>query len=107
MEHVVVPLAALVASALTLFSGFGLGTLLMPVVALFFPVEVAIAIGGRAVELCKELERLVFLLFPVICNGRIIQRRSVVRILFEHSCKFRKSLVEVRFGPFDERRTVI
>jgi len=44
VEIVVVSIAALFASGLTLFSGFGLGTLLMPVVALFFPVEVAIAI---------------------------------------------------------------
>lgn len=32
------------ASLLTLFSGFGLGTLLMPIVALFFPVEIAVTI---------------------------------------------------------------
>lgn len=38
-----IPLAAFAASLLTLFSGFGLGTLLMPVVALFFPVDLAIA----------------------------------------------------------------
>ncbi len=44
MEILVVSMAALIASALTLFSGFGLGTLLMPVVAIFFPVEIAIAI---------------------------------------------------------------
>jgi hypothetical protein len=31
------------ASLLTLFSGFGLGTLLMPVFAIFFPIEVAVA----------------------------------------------------------------
>jgi uncharacterized protein len=43
MDLVLVSLAALAASGLTLFSGFGLGTLLMPVFALFFPVEVAIA----------------------------------------------------------------
>ena len=43
METIVIFIAALLASALTLFSGFGLGTLLMPVVALFFPIEVAIA----------------------------------------------------------------
>ncbi len=43
MEFLVVGLAALLVSGLTLFSGFGLGTLLMPVFALFFPVEVAIA----------------------------------------------------------------
>jgi uncharacterized membrane protein YfcA len=44
VEILVVSIAALLASGLTLFSGFGLGTLLMPVVAVFFPVEVAIAV---------------------------------------------------------------
>lgn len=43
MEYVVVCLAAAAASGLTLFSGFGLGTLLMPVFAVFFPVEIAVA----------------------------------------------------------------
>jgi len=38
-----VGLAAFGVALLTLFSGFGLGTLLMPVFALFFPVEVAVA----------------------------------------------------------------
>ncbi|WP_206054762.1 hypothetical protein [Nitrosococcus wardiae] len=37
-------IAAFLASLLTLFSGFGLGTLLMPVVAIFFPVTVAVAL---------------------------------------------------------------
>lgn len=36
-------LVALAASALTFFSGFGLGTLLLPAFALFYPVEVAVA----------------------------------------------------------------
>ncbi|MDJ0848298.1 MAG: sulfite exporter TauE/SafE family protein [Myxococcota bacterium] len=36
-------LVAFAVSLLTLFSGFGLGTLLMPAFALFFPVEVAVA----------------------------------------------------------------
>ena len=35
--------AAFVVAGLTLFSGFGLGTLLMPVFALVFPIEVAVA----------------------------------------------------------------
>jgi len=43
MDYLIITIAALAASGLTLFSGFGLGTLLMPVFALFFPVEVAIA----------------------------------------------------------------
>jgi hypothetical protein len=42
VELLVVCIAALLASALTLFSGFGLATLLMPIVALFFPLELAI-----------------------------------------------------------------
>ncbi len=43
MEFVIVTGASLLVSALTLYSGFGLGTLLMPVFALFFPVEMAVA----------------------------------------------------------------
>jgi uncharacterized protein len=43
MEVVVIGVAALLASGLTLFSGFGLGTILTPVFALFYPVPVAIA----------------------------------------------------------------
>ena len=44
LEYAIVCIAALLASGLTLFSGFGLGTLLMPVVAIFFPLDIAIAI---------------------------------------------------------------
>lgn len=44
LEIVTISLAALLSALLTLFSGFGLGTLLMPVMAIFFPVDVAIAI---------------------------------------------------------------
>lgn len=40
----VITVTAFLASLLTLFSGFGLGTLLMPVVAIFFPVTVAVAL---------------------------------------------------------------
>ncbi len=43
MEYLVVCMVAVLISALTLFSGFGLGTVLMPAFALFFPVPVAIA----------------------------------------------------------------
>lgn len=41
MEIVIIPVA-LVASLLTLISGFGLGTLMLPVFALFFPLPVAV-----------------------------------------------------------------
>lgn len=44
MEFVLICLVAMLGSALTFFSGFGLGTVLLPVFALFFPVELAIAL---------------------------------------------------------------
>jgi uncharacterized protein len=43
MELVLIGVVSLFVSALTLYSGFGLGTVLMPVFALFFPVPLAIA----------------------------------------------------------------
>ena len=43
MSYSFIAIAALLASTLTMFSGFGLGTLLMPVFVLFFPIEIAIA----------------------------------------------------------------
>lgn len=43
MEYAIIAGCALLASGLTLYSGFGLGTLLLPVFAIFFPVEVAVA----------------------------------------------------------------
>jgi uncharacterized membrane protein YfcA len=44
MAYLIIGLAAFLASGLTLFSGFGLGTVLLPVMALFFPVDLAIAL---------------------------------------------------------------
>lgn len=46
MQIFIIALVALVASLLTFFSGFGLGTILTPVLVIFFPVEVAIALTG-------------------------------------------------------------
>ncbi|MGE4305823.1 MAG: TSUP family transporter [Novosphingobium sp.] len=57
MELLVIALVALAAAALTLFSGFGLGTILMPIFALFFPVPVAIA-ATAVVHLANNLFKL-------------------------------------------------
>ena len=43
ISYIIISIVALIVSALTLFSGFGLGTVLMPAFALFFPLPVAIA----------------------------------------------------------------
>jgi len=44
MEFLVIGSVALVASCLTFFSGFGLGTILMPAFLVFFPLDTAIAL---------------------------------------------------------------
>jgi uncharacterized membrane protein YfcA len=46
MEIIIISIAAFATALLTFFSGFGLGTILMPVFTLFFPVEAAIALTG-------------------------------------------------------------
>jgi len=46
MGLIVICLVAFLTAILTFFSGFGLGTILMPVFAIFFPIEIAIALTG-------------------------------------------------------------
>lgn len=62
MDYIVISSVALIVAALTLFSGFGLGTLLMPAFALFFPVEMAVA-ATAVVHLANNV-------FKVILIGR-------------------------------------
>jgi len=57
---IIIIVTAFFASLLTLFSGFGLGTLLMPVIAVFFPLAVAIAITAF-VHLMNNLFKLITL----------------------------------------------
>lgn len=66
MDWLVIGGVALAVSGLTLFSGFGLGTLLLPAFALFFPVEVAV--GATAiVHLANNL-------FKFALLGRLVDR---------------------------------
>lgn len=44
--EIAIAIAAFAASMLTLFSGFGLGTILTPVFGLFFPLPLAVALTG-------------------------------------------------------------
>ncbi len=68
--YLVVCGTALVVAGLTLFSGFGLGTLLMPAFAIFFPIDVAIA-ATAVVHLANNL-------FKVALLGRAAVWRIVV-----------------------------
>ena len=57
MDYALICAVALLSSALTLFSGFGLGSILMPFFAIFFPVEVAVA-ATAIVHLLNNLFKL-------------------------------------------------
>lgn len=71
MEFIILPLLAGILAAVTLFSCFGLGTVLMPVFALFFPIEVAIA-ATAVVHLANNL-------FKIALVGRLAKRDVVLR----------------------------
>ena len=71
MDYAVICLVALLVSALTLFSGFGLGTLLMPAYALFFPLPVAIA-ATAVVHLANNI-------FKTVLVGRNADWRVVFK----------------------------
>lgn len=70
MTLLVLPLVSLVAAGLTLFSGFGLGTLLTPAFAFFFPIELAVGLTA-IVHLANNLFKLALL-------GRHADRRTLL-----------------------------
>lgn len=70
MEYFVIGITAFVASGLTLFSGFGLATILMPAFAIFFPVDLAIALTAL-VHLFNNF-------FKLILLGKAADRKIVL-----------------------------
>lgn len=71
MSYLIICTVALLASALTFFSGFGLGTLLLPAFALFFPIEQAVALTA-IVHFLNSL-------FKLALTGRHADKHVVVR----------------------------
>ena len=71
--YLTVMAAALLVAALTLFSGFGIGTLLMPVFAIFFPIEAAVAMTA-VVHLSNNL-------FKLTLVGRYADWKIAVRFI--------------------------
>jgi hypothetical protein len=74
MELVLIGVSALLISGLTLFSGFGLGTVLMPVFALFFPLPLAIA-ATAVVHFANNIFK--FGLMARQADWRVVARFSV------------------------------
>ncbi|MEW7292716.1 TSUP family transporter [Aquimarina sp. 2304DJ70-9] len=79
MDYILVGIIALLGSGLTFFSGFGLGTLLMPVFALFFPIDIAIALTA-IVHLLNNLFKLT--LIGKKANIKTVLRFGIPAILF-------------------------
>lgn len=90
MHDLLIILVALGASLLTLISGFGLGTLLLPAFALFFPLELAVAMTAvvhllnnlfKFGILWREADRNVVLLFGVAgIVGAFLGARLLMRL---------------------------
>lgn len=74
MDYIVITCTAFLVSGLTLFSGFGLGTILMPAFALFFPLPVAIA-ATAVVHLANNLFKLA--LVGGNADWRVVMRFSL------------------------------
>jgi CRP/FNR family transcriptional regulator, dissimilatory nitrate respiration regulator len=68
MDLLVICVSALIASGLTLFSGFGLETILTPVSALFFPVATAVAMTASLQSARYH------------CDGRVIIPSEITRV---------------------------
>jgi uncharacterized membrane protein YfcA len=76
---VIVCLAAFIASGLTLFAGFGLGTLLLPVFVVFFPVDIAIALTA-IVHLLNNLFKMTLL--GKYADKTVLLRFGIPAIIF-------------------------
>lgn len=77
-EILVIAFFSFIASGLTLFSGFGLGTLLMPIVAIFFPIQLAIAITA-IVHLLNNFFK--FLLLGKFASKKVVLKFGIPAII--------------------------
>ena len=77
--YLIICFTAFVASGLTLFSGFGLGTILMPVFAIFFPLESAITLTA-IVHFLNNIFKLSLL-------GKYADKNIVLKLIYSHNKK--------------------
>lgn len=78
MSLVIIGVVAFLVSLLTLFTGFGLGTLLMPVFALFMPLEVAVG-ATAVVHLANNLFKVAILASQV--EPKVLWRFGVPAVI--------------------------
>ncbi len=77
IDLILVAFTAFLASLLTFFSGFGLGTMLMPVFAIFFSVEIAIALTA-VVHFLNNIFK--FILIGGKTNNRVFRHFGLAAI---------------------------
>ena len=71
MPEFIIALVAFLGSCVTLFSGFGLGTILVPVFGLFFPIELAVALTA-IVHFLNNIFKLTLL-------GKNADKKTIIR----------------------------
>lgn len=109
MEILLVVMISAVVSGLTVFSGFGLGTVLLPVFALFFPIEVAIGMtalvhllnnGFKFALLGKQADKAVVIKFglPAIiaafAGAWILFKMTTIPAIFSYRIGGKQCLIE-------------
>jgi uncharacterized protein len=79
MEYILICLIAIFGSGLTLFSGFGLGTILLPVFGLFFPIEIAVVLTS-IVHFLNNMLKLI--IFGKNANKNVVIKFGIPAIIF-------------------------
>lgn len=79
MEYFIIGVVSLLGAALTLFSGFGLGTLLLPAFGLFFPIEIAVVLTAL-VHFMNNIFK--WLLLGQKANKKVVLKFGIPAILF-------------------------
>lgn len=115
MDYAVICLVALLGSGLTLFSGFGLGTILVPVFAMFFPIDVAIALTAivhflnnlfKLILLGKNADKNVILRFGIPAVLAAILGAYVLSMLTDMQPIYNYSISEKHFEIMPVKLTI-
>jgi uncharacterized protein len=78
MDYFIICLTAFLGAGLTLFSGFGLGTILLPVFGLFFPIEIAIVLTALVHFMNNMLK---IMLFGKNANRNVVLKFGIPAII--------------------------
>ena len=101
MELLIIIIIALVASFMTFMSGFGLGTLLLPAFALYFPIHIAIAMTAivhllnnifKTFLMKKHIDWKVVLIFGIPSMVFAVLGASILNLLIDFDISYSYSI---------------